>query len=74
MNMPPSPVDPARQRFLVLTLVRLSGVAMAILGMAVLAEKVDLPAIAGYVLVALGALETLVMPVVLIKAWKTPPQ
>jgi hypothetical protein len=73
MNNTPSPVDPARQRFVVLTIVRLSGVAIAILGMAILAGKVDLPAVAGYVLTAVGALDALVVPVVLIKAWKSPP-
>ena len=73
MNGTPSPEDVARQRFLVLTAIRFSGVALALFGVAVAAGKAGLPAAAGYVLIALGALDALVMPIVLIKAWKRPP-
>jgi hypothetical protein len=72
MNQPVSRDDQARRRFLVLTMIRFSGVAMALAGLAVLAGKIDLPLVAGYGLLAIGALDALIAPLILAKAWKTP--
>lgn len=74
MNPQPSNEDKARQRFLILSLIRLSGVVLAIFGIAIVAGKVDLPLAAGYVLIAAGAIDSLVLPAVLMKAWATPRQ
>ena len=73
MNPPPDPEMLAKQRFVAIAAVRWSGVAIAVLGMLVLAGKLDWPAVAGYFLIAVGALDALVMPLVLSKAWKSPP-
>ncbi len=64
--------DPAAGRFLVLTLLRFSGVALALLGVAVVAGKVPLPYVAGYVLVLAGVLDALVLPPILARKWRTP--
>ena len=74
MNNPLSPEDQARQRFMVLTMMRLSGIVLMVFGLAIAAGKIDLPAVAGYAMIAVGALDALVMPMVLIKAWKSPPK
>lgn len=64
--------DPAKARFLAITLIRLSGVAFAILGTLAIAGKVPLPAVAGYVLLAVGLFDVLAMPLILAKRWKSP--
>lgn len=65
--------DQARGRFIVLQVVRLSGAAMAVAGLLVIAGKLDLPIEAGYGLFAVGLFETLLMPGILAQKWKSPP-
>lgn len=72
MTQPLSAEDLARKRFLAMTLVRFAGVAMAFLGIAILAGKVDLPMIAGFLFLILGAVDAMIMPLVLAKRWKSP--
>ena len=74
MNDPLSPEQQAKQRFMILTAIRFSGVAMALAGVAIVAGKIALPAVAGYVLIAIGALDSMLMPLVLLRAWKSPPK
>jgi hypothetical protein len=64
--------DPAKARFLVIQLVRLTGLALAAVGVLTIAGKIALPVEAGYVLFAVGLLDALFMPTVLAKIWKTP--
>jgi hypothetical protein len=65
--------DPARARFLALGLIRLSGVAFAFLGVAVIAKRLVEPAeIVGGVLLFIAALDIMVVPLVLAKRWRTP--
>lgn len=64
----------ARQRFLIINLMRLSGVGFALLGLVIIAGKIDLPLMAGYLFFVFGLLDTLVVPLVLSRAWKSPPQ
>lgn len=65
--------DQARQRFLVLNLVRLSGAVLAAVGLTVIAGKLDLPIASGYILFAVGLFEALFMPAILARKWKSPP-
>jgi hypothetical protein len=66
--------DPAKTRFLLLGLLRLSGVIFAFLGIAIIMKRLVEPAeIIGGVLIAIGALEVLVLPVLLVRRWRTPP-
>lgn len=68
----PVPTDPAKQRFWVLQLLRLSGGALALLGIAAMTGKVDLPWAAGAVLFAVGVFDLLIFPLVLARRWRTP--
>jgi hypothetical protein len=66
--------DLAKRRFLILTLIRLSGVVMALFGLLIIAGKVDLPKIAGYVVFVVGLIETMLIPPLLTRSWRSPPQ
>jgi hypothetical protein len=62
----------ARRRFIVLNIVRLMGVALVFLGLAVHFGRVDLPAPAGFILVILGFFEFFFLPNLLSRNWRTP--
>jgi len=64
--------DGARSRFMALTMLRVTGVALAVFGVAIIARKIDLPEIAGIAFVLVGAFDVLVMPVILARKWKSP--
>ena len=76
MSNPPDPAapDPAKARLLAMTMVRLSGAAMVLLALAIIAGKIDLPRLVAVILGLLGMFEVLVMPLILAKRWKTPEQ
>jgi len=63
--------DPAKHRFLVIQLARLSGLALVILGLLVVRGMIGLPEIAGYVLLAAGMAEILIVPRLLIRRWRS---
>ncbi|PKB19484.1 hypothetical protein B0I00_1720 [Novosphingobium kunmingense] len=65
--------DPARQRFIVLQLLRLSGAFFALLGLLVVARRVDMPMVAGYVFLIVGFIDLFVVPLLLARRWKSPP-
>ena len=66
--------DPAKTRFLILNLIRLSGVVLVFTGAALIAKRWVEPAeIIGGVLIALGAFEVLIVPLILARRWRTPP-
>ena len=64
--------DPAKARFLALTLIRWIGVGLVLLGILVTAGKVHLPWITGPIFVGFGLFDAFVMPVILARKWKTP--
>ncbi len=64
--------DPAKARFLIIQVVRLTGVALAVLGVAIIAGKLPLPQAAGYVLLLAGVADALIVPPVLARKWRTP--
>lgn len=66
--------DPARQRFIALQMLRLSGAVFALLGLLVVAKRIDMPLVAGYVFLVVGFLDLFVVPLLLAKRWKSPPQ
>lgn len=62
-----------RNRFLVLNIVRISGAAMIVFAMAIIAKgMLGLPKEAGYVLLVCGIAEFIIAPLILAKAWSTP--
>ncbi|MBS0474917.1 MAG: hypothetical protein JSR28_07180 [Proteobacteria bacterium] len=66
--------DPARQRFIALQLMRLSGAVFALLGLLIVARRVDMPIAAGYAFLVVGFVDLFVVPLLLAKRWKSPPQ
>ena len=68
--------DPAAARFAIIQIVRLSGVALVLLGLAIQSGRVaalsEIPAMVGYVLIAVGLIDTFVAPAVLARRWRTP--
>ena len=64
----------ARNRFIIIQLVRISGVALVLIGLLVMNGRIDLPREAGFVLAAAGLLGAALAPLKLARKWKTPPQ
>lgn len=64
--------DPARKRFFTIQAVRLAGVGCVVLGMLIASQRIALPAWVGYVLIANGLLDVLVIPTLLARRWRTP--
>ena len=65
--------DPARGRFFMLSLVRLTGVGLALLGIALIAKRWIEPAeLTGGILVVTGAIDVLVVPLILARRWRSP--
>jgi hypothetical protein len=61
----------ARNRFMMIQLMRIGGVAMILFGIAVLRDVVELPDIAGYVLVVMGMGEAFFVPQMLARLWSS---
>ena len=69
-----SPPDPAKARFIVIQVVRLTGVALVLVGLLMLAGRwPEVPREAGYVLTLVGLFEALAAPTLLARRWKSPP-
>lgn len=66
--------DLAKKRFFVMQAVRLAGVLTALIGILIVAGKLNLPREAGIFLFLIGLVEALFMPHFLARAWKSPPQ
>ena len=69
-----SPRDPAKARYMAIQAMRWVGVALVIFGLLVIYRRIDLPKEAGYVLFLVGVFDALVMPTILARRWKSPPQ
>ncbi len=63
--------DPAQNRFLVINLMRIGGVAMILFAIAILNGAVILPDWAAYLLLALGFVECFIVPQMLARLWST---
>ena len=70
---PRPPVDDAtaRNRFLVISLMRFMGVAMILFAILVLNGVVVLPPWTAWVLIVLGVLETFLVPTLLARLWSS---
>ncbi|MEN9718092.1 MAG: hypothetical protein RIQ99_970 [Pseudomonadota bacterium] len=66
--------DPAKSRFFTMQLVRLAGALLAMAGLSVLAGKLPLPQSIGAILFVAGITHLFVVPIILAKRWKSPPQ
>ncbi len=63
--------DPARARFAVMQLVRLAGVALAIAGLMVLRQRIDMPQAAGWIMLAAGLADAFLVPRLLARKWRS---
>lgn len=68
--------DPAKGRFVVMQLVRLSGVVLVLFGILLQARRIealrDVPPAAGYILIVIGLVEVFALPLVLARRWRSP--
>lgn len=69
-----TPDSLAKQRFMVIQVMRLAGIALVVFGVLIARGIIPLPAIAGYVLAVVGIFDTFMMPMILARRWKSPPQ
>jgi hypothetical protein len=66
--------DPARSRFILLTVLRVSGIALMLCGMGVMVKgMMQQSDLIGGMLFALGFVEGLILPRMLARRWRTPP-
>lgn len=63
--------DPAKARFVAINLVRLTGVALVMLGIFVLRGGVEWPDEIAYLLLAFGLFDIFVMPQLLARRWRS---
>ncbi len=68
----PEPTPLEKKRFLAIQLVRLSGVALVLLGVLISGGKIDLPPLVGYVIVLVGLTDVFLMPRLLARRWRSP--
>ena len=65
----------AQQRFLVLNLVRITGAIILVVGLAVIGNGLfGWPKAVGYLLFLVGVADFLLVPLLLAKRWKSPPE
>jgi hypothetical protein len=62
----------AKRRFLIISLVRLSGGVFLTLGLFILGGKFAMPKAAGWAFTLIGMLDLLVAPVFLSRKWRSP--
>ena len=67
----PAPKDPAKARFIAITLIRWGGVGLVMLGLLATTGRIDLLAPVGPILVLFGLFDALVMPTILARKWKS---
>jgi hypothetical protein len=63
--------DPARGRFLIISIHRFLGVGLVLLGILVTQRAVEWPEPVGWALIALGLVDVFVVPRLLARMWRT---
>ena len=64
----------ARTRFLIIGAMRIAGVAMVLVGALIVRGVIPGYAWAGVVIILVGLVDTFVVPQMLARKWRTPPQ
>lgn len=64
--------DPARARFYVINFARLSGAALVMVGLVMTQGVSGMPPAAGYLVLAFGLVDFLLVPKMLARRWRTP--
>ena len=62
----------AKQRFFMLSLIRLASTSLIVVGLLILAGKINIPRPAGAAFTIFGLLELVLLPRFLASKWKTP--
>jgi len=62
----------AKQRFFMLGMIRFASTALLVVGLLILAGKIDIPKPAGAAFAIFGLLELVLLPRFLASKWKTP--
>ena len=65
--------DQARNRYMIIQLARIVGVALVIVGILVVRGRIAVDPAIGYVLVVAGLIDTFAAPLFLARKWRTPP-
>ncbi len=60
----------AKKRFFILNLTRLGGLLLVFLAIAIIAQKIKIDPVIGYVLLVVGAIDYFVAPVLFKRAWR----
>lgn len=66
--------DPALGRWIVIQLVRLSGIALIVTGVFGMSGRIAMPSLAAFAIAAAGLICASVFPLLLARKWRTPPQ
>ncbi len=61
-------------RFIIIQIVRWSGVGLTLLGLMVMGGRLHWPAALGMALALIGIFEAMIVPVLLARRWRTPPE
>ena len=71
----PEPVsdEAARNRWLVISALRVAGVAMVVVGLLIVRQVIPEPAWAGYTILAVGLADVFFVPLLLARKWRSPP-
>ena len=64
--------DPAKARWVIISVLRLSGAVCVAAGLAIMAGKIALPPAAGAVLAVVGLFDFAVAPLLLARRWRSP--
>lgn len=72
--IPDPAADRARSRFIAIQAMRWIGLAMVIVALLIINRRIDLPKEAGYLLFLFGLFDALIMPIILARRWKSPPE
>ena len=68
----PDSEETARRRWLVIGAARLAGMAMAIVGLVIVAGGIEQPHWIGYLLLGFGLLDMFLVPQILARKWRSP--
>lgn len=63
--------EQARNRFMIINAVRMSGAAMVLIAMLIIGGKIPAPEFVGYILIAIGLFDVFFVPVFLARKWST---
>ena len=64
----------ARNRYMIIQVLRIFGVALVIGGILIVRGKIALDPIIGYAFIVVGLLDTFGTPLFLARRWRTPPE